>query len=94
MTRKAQEGNDVSGIEGKHCVLTGGAGSIGLASARQLLARGATVFLVDRDPALLDAARSGLPVGLAVDARPGDDGHLLQVGMSLEACFTAGPAQR
>jgi mandelamide amidase len=40
------------------------------------------------------ATRSGLPVGLAVDARPGDDGHLLQVGMSLEACFTAGPAQR
>ncbi|GMV01034.1 MAG: oxidoreductase [Burkholderiales bacterium] len=60
MTRKVQEGNNVPGFEGKHCVLTGGAGSLGLASARQLLARGATVFLVDRDPALLDAARQSL----------------------------------
>ncbi len=50
----------MSDFEGKHCVITGGAGSIGLASARALLARGAAVHLVDRDPALLDAARQAL----------------------------------
>ena len=50
----------MSDFEGQHCVLTGGAGSIGLAAARQLLARGASVHLVDRDPALLEAARQAL----------------------------------
>lgn len=60
----------MSDFEGKHCVLTGGAGSIGLATARQLLARGAAVHLVDRDPALLDAARQALAA----------EGHQARVG--------------
>lgn len=62
----------VSDFEGKHCVLTGGAGSIGLASARQLLARGATVHLVDRDPAALESARRELAA----------EGHVERVGTS------------
>jgi NAD(P)-dependent dehydrogenase (short-subunit alcohol dehydrogenase family) len=34
-------------LEGKTCVVTGGAGSIGLATARLFLAEGAQVMLVD-----------------------------------------------
>lgn len=47
-------------MQGKACVLTGGAGSVGLASARALLDAGAEVLLVDRDAAQLQAARAGL----------------------------------
>ncbi len=36
--------------EGKTCIVTGGAGSLGLASVRALLAEGASVMLVDLDP--------------------------------------------
>jgi len=41
---------DVLGlVEGKNCIVTGGAGSLGLASVRALLAEGANVTLVDLD---------------------------------------------
>jgi NAD(P)-dependent dehydrogenase (short-subunit alcohol dehydrogenase family) len=36
-------------VEGKTCIVTGGAGSLGLASVRALLAEGARVVLVDLD---------------------------------------------
>jgi NAD(P)-dependent dehydrogenase (short-subunit alcohol dehydrogenase family) len=36
-------------VEGKTCIVTGGAGSLGLASVRTLLAEGAKVMLVDLD---------------------------------------------
>ena len=36
-------------VEGKTCIVTGGAGSIGLATVRTLLAEGARVMLVDLD---------------------------------------------
>lgn len=58
-------------MAGKVCVLTGGAGSVGLASARALLAAGARVFLVDRDAAALARAASSLhadPAHLATAA--------------------------
>ena len=42
------------------CVITGGAGSVGLASARALLDAGARVFLVDRDAAALQRAATAL----------------------------------
>lgn len=42
------------------CVVTGGAGSVGVASARALLDAGASVLLVDRDARQLDAARAAL----------------------------------
>jgi len=38
----------VGRLDGKVCVVTGGAGSIGLASARRFIAEGAHVMLVDR----------------------------------------------
>ena len=45
-------------LDGRVCVITGGAGSLGLASARLFLAEGAKVVLVDREPdALQRAAR-------------------------------------
>ena len=47
-------------MDGKGCVITGGAGSLGLASARVLLAEGAKVLLVDKSQADLDTAASGL----------------------------------
>ncbi|MGH8258356.1 MAG: SDR family NAD(P)-dependent oxidoreductase [Steroidobacteraceae bacterium] len=43
-------------LENRACVVTGGAGSIGLASARLFLEEGARVMLVDLHQAALDAA--------------------------------------
>lgn len=46
-------------LEGKSCIVTGAAGSLGLASAALMLREGANVMLVDRDrPGLEQAARS------------------------------------
>ena len=47
-------------LDGKVCVITGGAGSVGLSSARALLAEGAKVLLVDLDPELLRAVEADL----------------------------------
>jgi NAD(P)-dependent dehydrogenase (short-subunit alcohol dehydrogenase family) len=41
-------------FEGKVCILTGGAGSLGLESARLMLAEGAKVMLVDNNKQLLE----------------------------------------
>ena len=48
-------------LDGKTCVITGGAGSLGLAAARLFVAEGARVLLVDRDAAALEKAVAGLP---------------------------------
>ncbi len=47
-------------LEGKVCVVTGGAGSLGLASARRFLEEGGRVLLVDRDRDALTAAARAL----------------------------------
>lgn len=47
-------------FEGKTCIVTGGAGSLGLASARLFLDEGARVTLVDLDEAKLQEAATGL----------------------------------
>ena len=47
-------------LDGKVCVITGGAGSLGLASARLFLAEGAKVMLVDLRQADLERARAEL----------------------------------
>jgi NAD(P)-dependent dehydrogenase (short-subunit alcohol dehydrogenase family) len=47
-------------LNGKVCVITGGAGSLGLASARLFLAEGARVMLVDLRQADLERARDEL----------------------------------
>jgi len=48
------------GLSGKTCLITGGAGSIGRASAQLLRDQGARLALVDREPAALDAAVAAL----------------------------------
>jgi NAD(P)-dependent dehydrogenase (short-subunit alcohol dehydrogenase family) len=50
-------------LEGKTGIITGGSGSIGLATARLFVAEGARVMLVDLDKARLEAAASGLDGG-------------------------------
>ena len=59
-------------MEGKVCVITGGAGSLGLAAAAQLLEQGAKVLLVDREQAPLDAALRTLDAGAAAKAYAAD----------------------
>ena len=52
-------------LEGKTCIVTGAAGSLGLASAWRFVAEGARVMLVDCDRSALDAALKSLPEGRA-----------------------------
>ena len=52
-------------LDGKICIITGAAGSLGLASARRFTEEGARVMLVDRDRDALDAAVKALPEGRA-----------------------------
>jgi NAD(P)-dependent dehydrogenase (short-subunit alcohol dehydrogenase family) len=47
-------------LEGKVCLITGGGGSLGRATARLFLKEGARVVLVDRNGAALTAARGSL----------------------------------
>ena len=52
-------GQVVGQVDGKVCIVTGGAGSIGLASVRLLLQEGAKVALVDIDEGKLARAAAG-----------------------------------
>lgn len=52
-------------LEGKTCIVTGAAGSLGLASVRRFIEEGARVMLVDRDRDRLSAALKELPEGRA-----------------------------
>ncbi|MEK9796562.1 MAG: SDR family NAD(P)-dependent oxidoreductase [Alphaproteobacteria bacterium] len=47
-------------MDGKHCIITGGAGSVGLASAKALAGAGATLMLVDRDAAALEQSADSI----------------------------------
>lgn len=49
-----------TGFTGRHVLITGGAGGIGMACARHFLAAGASVHLIDVDAARLDSARRSL----------------------------------
>jgi NAD(P)-dependent dehydrogenase (short-subunit alcohol dehydrogenase family) len=50
-------------LNGKYGIVTGGAGSVGLAAAKAMAAEGATLMLVDREQAALDAAAAALGDG-------------------------------
>jgi NAD(P)-dependent dehydrogenase (short-subunit alcohol dehydrogenase family) len=52
-------------LQDKTCIVTGAAGSLGLASVRRFVAEGARVMMVDRDRAALNAALKSLPEGRA-----------------------------
>jgi rhamnulose-1-phosphate aldolase/alcohol dehydrogenase len=54
-------------LEGRIALVTGGAGGIGQAVARRLLAEGAHVVLTDRDQDALDEARAGLAMAYGAD---------------------------
>jgi rhamnose utilization protein RhaD (predicted bifunctional aldolase and dehydrogenase)/NAD(P)-dependent dehydrogenase (short-subunit alcohol dehydrogenase family) len=57
-------------MQGRIVMITGGAGAIGLATAREFAAQGADIFLVDLDQGALDAALAalgGFHGGLALD---------------------------
>jgi NAD(P)-dependent dehydrogenase (short-subunit alcohol dehydrogenase family) len=56
----------MSRLEDKVAVISGGAGSIGLASARAFVAEGARVVLADRDGGAVAAAAAGLDAERAV----------------------------
>jgi NAD(P)-dependent dehydrogenase (short-subunit alcohol dehydrogenase family) len=71
-------------LEGKTCIVTGGAGSIGLATARLFLAEGARVMLADLVEGALKAALHGLdPTRIAMVAT--DVTHGDSVGRCVEA---------
>lgn len=55
-------------LEGKTCLVTGGAGSLGAAVARLFIDQGASVVLVDRDEIGLDRVLRGLPQDRAAAA--------------------------
>jgi NAD(P)-dependent dehydrogenase (short-subunit alcohol dehydrogenase family) len=52
-------------LQDKSCIVTGAAGSLGLASVRRFVAEGARVMMVDRDRDALNAALKSLPEGRA-----------------------------
>lgn len=54
--------------DGKHCVITGGGGSIGLAAARLLHEHGASLTLVDRNLAAAHAAFAGNDRVICIEA--------------------------
>ena len=60
------------GMQGKVCVITGGAGSIGLAAAALLLREGAKVMLVDLSESALHEAAATIGRDLAGDSLDGD----------------------
>jgi len=47
-------------LDDKHCIITGGAGSVGLASAKAMAEEGARFMLVDRDMAALEQAADSI----------------------------------
>ena len=52
--------NGRGALDGKTCIITGGAGSVGLATARLFIAEGANIMLVDSNEAALQTATDGL----------------------------------
>lgn len=74
----------MSRLDGKVCLITGGAGSIGMATAERFLAEGARVLLADRDADALDAAVASLDTDRAA-GHPGD----VTVEADVAACADA-----
>lgn len=74
----------MSVLQDKVCIVTGGAGSIGLASARLFASEGAKVMLVDLHEQQLSAAAAELPAS-QVAFKVGDVGHAADVRGYIDA---------
>ncbi|ELQ05087.1 SDR family oxidoreductase [Pseudomonas syringae] len=76
--------NKAFDLNGRCAVITGGAAGIGLACASLLVARGARVALLDRDPAVAEVAASlgSGHLGIALDLRRVD-----QVNSTIDSVF-------
>jgi NAD(P)-dependent dehydrogenase (short-subunit alcohol dehydrogenase family) len=74
-----------SGFEGRQFVITGAAGGIGRACAKDLIDRDAYVLLVDVDAARLDAAASSLGGGARVCTHLSALSSPVQAGAALDA---------
>ncbi len=55
-----RRGREIGRLDGKTALITGGSGSIGVATARAFLAQGAEVMIVDRDATALGRAEADL----------------------------------
>jgi len=74
-------------LEGKVVFLTGGAGGIGMASAKLFLSEGAKVALVDREPAALEGALSlAADVSKEEDVSRAVEATVKELG-GLDVCF-------
>jgi len=81
-------------LDGKHAVVTGGGRGIGAAVTRALLAQGARVTIVGRNPATLEAALRSLGNPATLHAVPGDVTDPAAVGRAFDdARARLGPIQ-
>lgn len=76
-------------LDGKVCVVTGAAGSLGLASVRRFLDEGARVLLVDRERAALDAAAASLPAADRVRVAAADVADAAATRSYIDAAVSA-----
>ena len=81
-------------LSGKHALVTGGGRGIGAAIARQLLAEGASVTLLGRDAATLDATVTALQSHRLGDASLGAVCADIADPASVEAAFAAATGAR
>ncbi len=75
-------------LAGKTCIVTGGAGSLGLAAVRLFLEEGARVVLVDSNEAALKEATAGLPADRVATALA-DVSRTADVAGAVETAVTA-----
>lgn len=73
-------------LEGKHALITGGTSGIGLETARQFLAEGATVAITGRSANRLETAKRELTENvLAIRSEAGDTGEQQTLATELKA---------